>query len=216
MLVLASNSPRRRQLLALGGWDFEVNPADVNEDPRPGEPPSDYVTRLAREKALAVAPQVNLDSIIVAADTTVVDSGEILGKPVDKTQAIEMLRQLRGRVHQVFTAIALLRVEDQTLLSDFCQTDVRMRTYRDAEIVAYAASGDPLDKAGGYAIQNESFEPVEEIQVCYANVVGLPICLLARMLRRIGEPVPRDLPDCCRVPVPDRCSLNLLTIQEDK
>ena len=221
MLVLASNSPRRRRLLAFGGWNFKVVPADVNEDPRAGEPPVDYVTRLAREKALAVAPEVSPDSIIVAADTTVVDAGErlageILGKPADEAQAAEMLRRLRGRVHQVYTAIALLRVKDQALLSDWCRTDVRMRAYSEAEIADYVASGDPLDKAGGYAIQSGMFDPVEEIQGCYANVVGLPLCLLARLLRELGEPVPQDLPECCQGKDFEGCSIGPLAFQEDQ
>jgi MAF protein len=231
MLVLASNSPRRRRLLAFGGWNFKVVPADVNEDPRAGEPPVDYVTRLAREKALAVAPEVSPDSIIVAADTTVVNAGEtlagetlagetlageILGKPADEAQAAEMLRRLRGRVHQVYTAIALLRVKDRALLSDWCRTDVRMRAYSEAEIADYVASGDPLDKAGGYAIQSGTFDPVEEIQGCYANVVGLPLCLLARLLRKLGESVPQDLPECCQGKDFEGCSIGPLAFQEDQ
>lgn len=216
MLVLASNSPRRRQLLTSVGWDFVVIPADVKEDPGAGEQPFEYVTRLAREKALAVASQVVPGSFVVAADTTVVDEGEIMGKPVDEAQAVEMLQQLRGRVHQVFTAVALLRAKDNTLLSDYCRTAVRMRAFSEAEIATYVATGDPLDKAGGYAIQNSSFNPVKDIRGCYANVVGLPLCLLAGMLRKFGEPVPEDLPDCCQDPAPDRCSLSPSIFHEDR
>lgn len=183
-LVLASNSPRRRQLLALAGWPFGVSAADVDESQRPNEAPTDYVLRLAESKARAVVGDP--DQIILAADTTVVDEGIVLGKPKDKPEAITMLTRLRGHEHQVYTGVALLRLGDRLLLKDLCVTDVPMREYSDEEISAYVQTGDPLDKAGAYAIQHPGFRPVEEMSGCYANVMGLPMCHVIRMLRKMN------------------------------
>ena len=178
-VILASNSPRRRQLLALTDLEFSTRPADVDETPLDDEPADEYVKRLAAEKARVVAVQVALDplvidsdSLVIAADTTVVDGNQILGKPVDNQDAAHMLWQLRGCSHQVYTAIAVLM--NGELLVECCCTDVPMRNYSDAEIQTYIESGDPLDKAGAYAIQHPGFHPVENLQGCYANVVGLP------------------------------------------
>jgi MAF protein len=191
MLLLASNSPRRKQLIALAGWTFRIAPADIDEVPLPGEPPQNYVLRLAREKAQAAAFQFALDEsngavIVVAADTTVADGDQILGKPASAAEAEGMLRQLRGRTHQVFTGLAVLRRSDGALLQDVCATDVPMRLYSDAELQAYIASGDPLDKAGAYAIQHPDFRPVERLEGCYPNVMGLPVCRLAPLLAKLG------------------------------
>jgi MAF protein len=192
MIVLASNSPRRRQLLALGGWKFQVKPAELDESILPDEPPDDYVRRLARQKALAVAANSSPDSLIVAADTSVVHENEILGKPADEREADLILRRLRGRCHQVYTGLAVLRTADGALLGDVCTTNVFMRDYSDAEIQAYIATGDPLDKAGAYAIQHTGFDPVERIEGCYANVVGLPLCALTRLLYQLGIAPPDE------------------------
>jgi septum formation protein len=190
-LVLASNSPRRRQLLALAGWPFSVSAADVDENQRPNEAPADYVLRLAESKARAVAG--GSDQIILAADTTVVDEGIILGKPKDKAEAITMLTRLRGHTHQVYTGVALLRLSDRLLLKDFCVTDVPMRDYSDEEISAYVQTGDPLDKAGAYAIQHPVFRPLDMsthehkgMSGCYANVMGLPMCHVIRMIQKMN------------------------------
>jgi septum formation protein len=185
MLVLASNSPRRRQLLALAGWPFSVSAADIDESQYPqGELPADYVLRLAETKARAVAG--DSDQIVLAADTTVVDGMDILGKPQDHAEAIAILKRLRGRTHQVYTALALLRLSDGLLLKDVCVTDVLMRDYSDEEIDAYVQTGDPLDKAGAYAIQHLEFRPAAEINGCYANVMGLPMCYVIRMMRKVN------------------------------
>jgi len=206
MLVLASNSPRRRQLLSLGGWEFNVCAAEVDETPLPSEEPPAYVCRLAESKARAAAA-ANYGDLILAADTTVVDElappgSKILGKPSDEADARRMLRSLRGRVHQVYTALALYRPEDGSLLTDLCCTDVPMRDYSDAEIETYIASGDPLDKAGAYAIQHAGFHPVEDLQGCFANVMGLPLCHLLRLLRKLNiqpQTQPKaDLPQACQ------------------
>ncbi len=149
--MLASNSPRRKELLALFGWPFEVLPADIDESQKSGEPPIDYVRRLACEKAQAIA--ATREGLILAADTIVVDGEELLGKPVDDADARRMLTQLRGRTHQVYTGIALIDTASGESVDSVCRTDVPMRAYSDSEIEAYIQTGDPLDKAGAYAIQ---------------------------------------------------------------
>ena len=195
-LILASNSPRRHQLLALAHWDFVVSVADVDESTRTNESPADYVLRLAETKARAV--QADADQIILAADTTVVDGFEILGKPQDNAEAIKMLTQLRGRTHQVYTGVALLRVSDGLLLKDICVTDVPMRNYSDEEIRSYVATGDPLDKAGAYAIQHPEFSPVADMNGCYASVMGLPLCHVVRMMRKMDIEPNADVPLNCQ------------------
>ena len=183
-LILASNSPRRRQLLALAGWKFSVSAANVDESQHPNEAPADYVLRLAEAKARALAG--NADHIVLAADTTVVDEGVILGKPKDSAEAVTMLTRLRGHKHQVYTGVALRRLNDGLLLKDVCVTDVPMRDYSDEEITVYVQTDDPLDKAGAYAIQHSGFRPVENMSGCYANVMGLPMCHLILMMRKIN------------------------------
>jgi MAF protein len=184
LLVLASNSPRRRQLLALTGLPFVVKVADVDESRLPNESPADYVLRLAETKARAI--QAEPEHVILAADTTVVDGTDILGKPQDAAEAVDMLTRLRGHTHQVYTAIALLRAGDGLLLTDLCVTDVPMREYSDEEIQDYAATGDPLDKAGAYAIQHPGFHPVARMDGCFASVMGLPVCHVILQMRKIG------------------------------
>ena len=197
-LVLASNSPRRRELLALGGWTFNSRPADVDESQRPGETPKAYVLRLAESKARTCAGPAPLESIILGADTTVVDGQAILSKPKDPAEAAGMLHSLRGHSHQVLTGLALLRTGDGTLVTDLCCTDVPMRDYREDEIEAYVASGDPLDKAGAYAIQHTDFHPVESLGGCYASVMGLPLCHLTRSLRSLGVAPLTDIAAECQ------------------
>lgn len=209
MLVLASNSPRRKQLLALEGWVFTVLPAQIDETPRLAEGPGEYVLRLAESKARAVASGLagSPDTVVLAADTTVVVGNEILGKPADDAEAEAMLRRLRGRTHQVFTALALLRITDGLLLKDLCATGVCMRDYTDEDMLAYIASGDPLDKAGAYAIQHPGFQPVESLRGCYANVMGLPLCRAIHLLKQLGLPPPLDLPYSCLHIQQENCSL---------
>jgi septum formation protein len=203
-IVLASNSPRRKQLLALGGWDFRVAAVEVDESPLEGEKPEMYVARQAEAKAKAAVEARN-DEVVVAADTTVVADGKFLGKPADADQAVKMLQQLRGRVHQVFTGLAVLRIADGALLVDFCSTDVTMRDYSDEEIAAYVSSGDPMDKAGAYAIQHRGFNPASPLQGCYANVVGLPLCNLLRTLKKVGVYARNDVPRACQVALQYEC-----------
>jgi septum formation protein len=201
-LILASSSPRRRDLLASLGIEFTVFKPDVDESQLPGEPPLDYVRRLSQQKAAAVAAQLPAPATVLAADTIVIlaadtlgvdDSGEILGKPADSDDARQMLRRLRGRVHQVYTAITL-RLQPVAgdsparSLTSLTRTDVTMRDYTDTEIETYLATGDPFDKAGSYAIQHEGFHPVERIDGSYSNVVGLPLETVQAMLADIGWP----------------------------
>ena len=195
-LILASNSPRRRQLLALAGWNFIVSVADVDESPKENESPADYVLRLAETKARAV--KADADQITLAADTTVVDGSDILGKPSDEREATAMLTRLRGRTHQVYTGIALLRGSDGSLLTDLCVTDVPMRVYSNEEIRTYVASGDPLDKAGAYAIQHPGFRPVSGMEGCYASVMGLPLCHVLRLMSKMGIQPDQNVPENCQ------------------
>jgi len=197
-LLLASNSPRRKQLLALGDWDFEISVPDVDESQLPGETPADYVLRLAKAKALAAANAARPEMIVIGADTAVVDGNDILGKPKDASDAVQMLERLRGRTHQVYTGLALHRLGDQKLLTELCITDVPMRAYSDEEIREYVLGGDPLDKAGAYAIQHEGFQPVESLHGCYASVMGLPLCHLLRALKQLDVHPNTDIPANCQ------------------
>ncbi|MBV6397298.1 MAG: Septum formation protein Maf [Anaerolineales bacterium] len=205
LLVLGSNSPRRKELIALGGWDFEVIVADVDESVRGNESPREYVLRLAEEKARVSASRAKTDQIVLAADTTVAADSSILGKPANPSEAKRMLNQLRGRVHQVYTGIAALRVGDGVIRTDICVTDVPMRDYSNDEIESYVASGDPLDKAGAYAIQHPRFQPVAAMSGCYASVMGLPMCHVARMLKQLGFPPHADVPSNCQLFLKYRC-----------
>lgn len=184
-MVLASGSPRRRELLAGLGLRFEVRAADVDETPHPGEAPRDYVLRLAREKAAAVARSGAPGELVLAADTTVVLDGEILGKPVDEEDARRMLRLLAGREHEVLTGVALQEVAGRGAAAVEA-TRVRMAPLDDREIGWYAATGEPRDKAGAYAIQGLGSLFVEAVDGNYSNVVGLPIPAVYRLFRELG------------------------------
>ena len=204
-LILASNSPRRRQLLALAGWEFIVSVSDVDESQYENESPADYVLRLAETKACTV--KADADQLILAADTTVVDGSDILGKPGDGAEATAMLTRLRGRTHQVYTGVALLRTSDGLLLTDLCVTDVPMRSYSDAEIQAYVATGDPLDKAGAYGIQHSGFRPVASMDGCYASVMGLPLCHVTRLMRMMSCRPITNVPVSCQNLLEYECSI---------
>jgi len=198
VLLLASNSPRRRELLSLGNWLFSVSVSKVDESQQAGEAPADYVLRLAEAKARAAIPNARPEHVIIGADTTVVDGNHILSKPKDVKEATAMLKSLRGHAHRVYTALAVLRMYDEQLITDLCVTDVPMRNYSDEEIEAYVSSGDPLDKAGAYAIQHPEFHPVENMKGCYASVMGLPLCHLIRVLQRMGAYPNADVPAACQ------------------
>jgi septum formation protein len=181
-LVLASRSPRRAELLAAAGFEFTVRAADIDETPRDGEDPYSYVGRLAIDKAYAVP--VNDGEIVLAADTMVVLGNEIMGKPKDAADATRMLRALAGRRHEVITAICL-RYGDECE-TDNSQTYVWFVPLSEAEIADYVASGEPMDKAGAYAIQGLASKFVDRIEGSYSNVVGLPMSLVYRDLKAIS------------------------------
>ena len=189
--ILASSSPRRRELLAQLGLRFEIIKPDIDESRRAAENLVDYAERLSREKAEAAARLLGGGpALIIAADTIVLDGGALLGKPVDAAEARRMLRRLRGREHAVVTAFTL-NLADRAgdaprFITRHARTVVYMRDYSDAELEAYVSSGDPLDKAGAYAIQNDAFRPVARIEGSYSNVVGLPLDELRAGLRELG------------------------------
>jgi MAF protein len=207
LLVLASNSPRRRQLLSLADWSFVVSVANVDERVRENESPADYVLRLAETKARAAASHEDA-RFHLAADTTVVDGSDILGKPGDNDEAFAMLRRLRGHTHQVYTGVALLRVSDGLILKELSVTDVPMRDYSDEEIRAYIQTGDPLDKAGAYAIQHPQFQPVAHMEGCYASVMGLPMCHVVRMMRTLDFLPNADVPAHCQMLLEYQCPVS--------
>jgi MAF protein len=205
ILLLASNSPRRRQLLALGGWAFDVDVSNIDETLISGELPADYVRRLAGEKARAVLPRARKEHVIVGSDTVVVIDGDVLGKPASAQEARQMLERLRGTTHQVYTGIAVLRVADENLWSDVILTNVPMRSYSNDEIERYIQSGDPMDKAGAYGIQNSEFQPVASMEGCYASVMGLPLCSLGNLLRQIKIDPLEDLARNCQLTINYQC-----------
>ena len=180
-LVLASASPRRAELLRAAGIDFDVIPASADESIVTGESPGDYVSRLADMKARAVHGQVP-GRRVLAADTAVVVDSHILGKPLDSDDAKRMLRLLSGRAHEVLTAVALIR-QDRTSVRRMAATTVEFARLAEPEIEWYVASGEPMDKAGAYAVQGLASRFVTRIEGSYSNVVGLPISLVYQMLR---------------------------------
>ncbi len=180
-LVLASSSPRRADLLRQLGLVFEIVPADVDESRLPDEPPASYVERLARDKARAIlAP----DSVVVAADTAVVHDGHLLGKPAHPAEATSMLRRLSGKTHDVFTGVAV--ASGDVLESVVDVTAVTLLDMTDVEISDYVDGGEPMDKAGAYALQGRGGVFVESVDGSPFTVVGLPIHLLPRLLSRVG------------------------------
>lgn len=226
MIILASNSPRRKQLLAFGGLPFIVQSVQIDEAVCDGEEPGAYVLRLSQEKAEAARANLyqafRADDMIISADTSVVlelketeidvakvlpefrhlrnDQKKqyiILGKPSDDEHATQILQILRNRTHQVYTGLTVLRIGDGFRQHVVCITQVPMRDYQDDEIQSYIASGDPFDKAGAYAIQHKGFHPAQQLQGCFANVMGLPVCHLAVLLRRFGLFMHPNIADHC-------------------
>jgi septum formation protein len=206
MLVLASASPRRRELLTQAGFSFQVRAAHIAEDPYPNEDPIAYVTRLAREKAQAVFDQLSAPDknppetaagaadnpageplVVLGADTTVTLDNRILGKPEDVADAARMLRLLSGRTHRVITGVAVVTAKSAEVAAEV--TAVRFLTLSDDEIAAYIATGEPMDKAGAYAIQGRAARWIPRIEGDYFNVVGLPIALVSTLLESYKLPV---------------------------
>jgi len=188
-LTLASASPRRRELLAVLGLPFDVTAADVDETIPPGEDPGQAAVRLARAKAEAVAWR-EWDALVLGADTVVILDGRSLGKPADPDEAMSMLRALRGRRHTVVTGVAFCDSRTGETRTAAPETAVSMRAYAHDEIAASIAAGTPFDKAGAYAIQDETFVPVERIDGCYCNVVGLPLWTVHQLLREMDAGLP--------------------------
>ena len=188
-ITLASASPRRRELMDILGLEFAVMPADLAEEPIPGETPVDMVRRLSAEKALAVAATVQT-GLVIGADSTVAFEGQAVGKPVDDDDARRMLHQLSGTTHHVSTGITVVDAASGRAISDAMTSEITLRHLSDQEIDASIASGVPRDKAGAYAVQDTELRPAADWQGCYNNIVGLPICRLLEMLQELGYQMP--------------------------
>ena len=191
-LILASQSPRRRELLErMGLTEFEIRPAAGEETASPDLTPAQLVEELSRQKAREIALTAEAEDVIIAADTVVAADGRVLGKPHSTREAQQMLRFLSGRTHTVYTGITVRRGEQ--VLTQHEATDVVFRPLREAEIAAYVSTGEPMDKAGAYGIQGRGCVLVEGIRGDYYNVMGLPVCRLGLMLRNFGvEPLVRE------------------------
>jgi MAF protein len=191
----------------------------VVETPQTDEQPAALVTRLSQAKARAACSNANpqiTDAIIIGCDTVVALDGELLGKPRNAAEATTMLRRLREQSsHAVYSAVTLLKPTTNRVLTAVAETQLTMRNYTNAEIAAYVTSGDPMDKAGAYAIQHPGFHPVDKLQGCYANVMGLPLCHLTRRLRALGIQPPRDVPAACQTHTGRHCSI-YATILDDQ
>ena len=184
MLILASSSPRRAELLSSAGIALQAVPVNVDESIRRPEPPGEHVRRLAREKADAAFERFP-DALVLGADTIVLVGGEIMGKPADAADAVRMLRLLSGREHEVLTGVAL--VSRRGVVIEVARTRVWVNPLSETEIAEYVATGEPLDKAGGYGIQGLGSKFIDRIQGSYSNVVGLPVSLVYRLLKGYPE-----------------------------
>jgi septum formation protein len=182
-IILASTSPRRRELVTLFGTAFQFVSADIDESPHAGELPEALVRRLSRAKA-ETAARAFPNASVIGADTIVSLDQRIIGKPQDADDAVRMLKLLRARPHVVYSGVTVK--QGARTLTQVATTTVWMRDYSDAEIAAYVATDDPLDKAAAYAIQHDHFHPVARIDGCHANVMGLPLCHLYRALKSLG------------------------------
>ena len=184
--VLASSSPRRKRILEGLELEFTIEPPDVPEDALDGETPDDHVTRLALAKASEVAERHETGTVL-GADTVILLDGNILGKPADAQDARRMLRTTRGRWHEVFTGVGLVRCSDGVSVTGYERTRVLMRELTDEEVDDYVAGGEPLDKAGSYGIQECGAAVVDRVEGCFYNVVGLPVALMCRMLEELSS-----------------------------
>ncbi|MBM52722.1 MAG: hypothetical protein CL485_07015 [Acidobacteria bacterium] len=188
-LTLASASPRRQELMDILGLQFAIIPADLAEEPIPGESPVDMVRRLSAEKALAVAADME-SGLVIGADSTVVFEGQAVGKPLDDDDARRMLQQLSGTTHHVSTGITVVDAASGKTLSDAMTSQITLRELSEQEIEASIASGVPRDKAGAYAVQDTELRPASDWEGCYNNIVGLPVCRLLEMLQELGYQLP--------------------------
>ncbi|MBN1135098.1 MAG: septum formation protein Maf [Anaerolineae bacterium] len=208
-LILASGSPRRRELISLLGLPFVIRAANVDERWLDGESPPEMVVRLSQAKARSIG-DARRDELVIAADTVVALDGQVLGKPVSPGEAAQMLRLLRGRLHHVYSGISAWHPASGRLVSELADSAVWMREYGDDEIARYVGSGDPLDKAGAYAIQHPAFDPVARVEGCWLSVMGLPLCHLGRALAQFGVSLDPDAPGICRAFSQRDCSMPLL------
>lgn len=199
-IVLASASPRRRQLLAQSGAEVRVHPVGVSEQARPGETPESLVQRLADAKAGAALTAAQDAQLVLGADTIVVRDGRILGKPASAEDAEAMLMSLAGRTHHVLTGLTLIEPVSGRRAACVTLSRVPMRGYSQAEIHDYVATGSPMDKAGAYGIQDEGINPVDlaAFADCFTNVMGMPLCQLGQALSALGYRPPRDLGQICQ------------------
>ena len=184
-LILASSSPRRAEILTAVGWEYEKQIADIDETELPDEKPEDYVQRLAKEKAEAVAEKFT-DALVLGADTIVVIENQIVGKPKDLADARRMIKMLSGNWHEVLTGVALIKVTEENfeIKVDLQRTRVKFAELSDAEIEFLIERGEPLDKAGAYAVQAQAALFIEQIEGDYWNVVGLPVSLVYELFKR--------------------------------
>jgi nucleoside triphosphate pyrophosphatase len=199
-LILASASPRRRQFLDELGLAYQLLVADIDETPLTGERPRALAQRLAEAKARAVATRLPPGDgrwLVIAADTVVALGDTLLGKPADSAEASAMLSLLRGRVHEVHSGVSVYEPGAGILRTRVNTTEVRMRVYHAEEIAAYIATGDPFDKAGGYAIQNREFAPVVSVHGCISGVIGLPLADLRDLLASFGVVIPHGVVSAC-------------------
>lgn len=192
-LILASASPRRAELLSQIGVQYSVCSADIDESVLPEESPSEYVGRLAQEKAKAIL-SAHVDNVVIAADTSVVLNGQILGKPENKDHAVDILQSLSGRVHDVYTGVAVCQMQQGEIevLTEVIKTQVAFFPLALEQIQRYVATAEPMDKAGAYGIQGKGAVFVESIEGSYSNVVGLPLAQTAQMLAKFNVPIWQD------------------------
>lgn len=203
--ILASSSPRRRDLIQLLGLRWQIMAAEVDESSVHHPDPAQDVVQTAQLKVEAVIDISPPEAVVVAADTTVDLDGQRLNKPIDFDHARQMLRSLRGRIHQVHTGIVVVNKVNGKTVVDVATIDVPFRHYTDAELEAYLASKDPMDKAGGYNIQHPGFHPVERFAGCYAGVMGLPLCHLTRALIHVGLHIEGDIAASCQSTLKYNC-----------
>ncbi|HCU81491.1 MAG: septum formation protein Maf [Anaerolineaceae bacterium] len=197
-LVLASQSPRRFDLLKLFDHQFQVEPAHIDERKNNVESPHSFAKRLAISKTLKVAHSYLNDAIVIGADTIVVQDDNVVGKPDTNTKARSMLMQLQGKTHQVVTAIAIYFGNTGSTAQELCETNVKMRSMTEEEIEEYVSTGESLDKAGAYAIQNVEFRPATPLGGCLANVIGLPLCHMSRALYKNNISVDKNIAEKCQ------------------
>ena len=204
---LASNSPRRREILTWARWQLKKVPSNVDESMLEMETPERYVRRIAELKSGVELKEASAYDFVISADTIVALDGKVLGKPKDSQHAFEMLVSMRARSHWVMTAIAVRQANSRIAQFDLCKSPVKMRDYSDEEIRRYVESGDPLDKAGAYAIQNRDFHPADNFRGCFASVMGMPLCHLERQLRLNPNYDWTDWPAICQKKLEYKCPI---------